>query len=110
MRAWTWLKDHALALVSVFAAIATAIAYWQFQRRRVGSLKDAVVVEKARTKIAKATAEKEMHKASAEDTGLQEAKLDDEIAAEKRKVVAITSYVERMSDDEVAAEFDRLYR
>lgn len=108
-KAFEWVKGHALAVVSVLFAIAASIAYWQAQRRKIGSLKDAVTVERARTEIAKHEVKREMLKASADDTRVQEDELDKKIVAAKAKVVEVRTKAKELPDDQVAAEFDRLY-
>lgn len=109
LKIWSWLKGNALAVVSVIAAIAVSIVFWQRQRQKIGSLKDAVAIEKAKTKISANTAKKEIYKASAENTEVEEKALDAEILASKRTVVALKTKAEALSDTEVEDAFSRLY-
>lgn len=109
MKIVTWVKGNALAVVSALLAIAMSVLYWQRKRAEIGSLKDAVTVERSLNKIAAHETKKEILKASADDTAHQEAELDIKIADAKKTVVEVRLKAKELPDDKVLAEFDRLY-
>ncbi len=109
LRAWFWLKGHSLAILAALSAILLSIVYWQNQRKKIGSLKDAVKVQKARVQITEARTKKEIFKAQADDTREQEDELDKQILEKKKEAVEVRQKVDGLSDDEVEAEFSRLF-
>jgi cbb3-type cytochrome oxidase cytochrome c subunit len=109
LKAWSWIRGHLLSITSVVAAVAMSYAYWQSQRRKVGQLKDAVAVEKARGQIKEALAVKEEYKARAEDTEILEQLLDMDILEAKRTAVELREKVRGMLDEEVEDAFDRMF-
>ncbi len=109
LRGWLWIKGHSLALMAALSAVLLSIVYWQNQRKKIGSLKDAVAVQKARVAITEAQTRKEIFKAQADNTRVQEGELDRIILAKKKEAVEVRQEVDGLSDDEVEAEFARLF-
>lgn len=108
LKAWNWIKDNVLGLVSGLAAILGVMFAYKYHKDKVGSLKDAVAVEKAKKDIARHEAKLEERLLQADAKEEEIVSLDDKVKASKRRVVEIEAGVKGLNDDEVADEFQRL--
>lgn len=108
MKVWNWIKENVAAALSILGAILGVAAAYRYHKNKVGSLKDAVKVEKAKKDIARAEASKEAKLKEATSKELEVKKLDEKVQASKRRVVELETKVEGLSDEEVADEFQRL--
>jgi len=102
---WIWSKPVILA--SIIGAIVGGFFIYKSNKNKIDSLKDAVEVHKAKSKIAKNTAKVESLEARANEKAKKAVELKKEIAASKRRVVEISEKknVEGMNDNEVAKLF-----
>lgn len=111
---WSWIKSAAkwiwskpIILASIIGAIVGGFFIYKSSKNKIDSLKDAVEVQKAKSKIAKNTAKVESLEKRADEKAKKAKELKNEIAASKRRVVEINEQksVEGMNDDEVAKLF-----
>lgn len=102
-----WLWSRPVVLASIIGAIVGGLFIYRSNKNKIDSLKDAVEVHKAKSKIAKNTAKVESLEKRADEKAKKAKELKNEIAASKRRVVEINEQksVEGMNDDEVAKLF-----
>lgn len=108
-KAGAWLWSHPAAIVAAVSAFIGAFLMYRSDKNKVASMKDALIVQKAKTDIAAATAQAELleKQAGASEPRVQE--LKQQITESQRKVVEITEgpHTKGMSDEEVADLFGR---
>lgn len=106
--AWAWLRAHAWPIVvSLIAALGMGLL-WQHHKRKLGSLKDLVEVEKAQREIAALKARREALLERAEEKQTEIVVIDERIAEHKRAIVAAHEEVDALDDDQIADAFARL--
>jgi hypothetical protein len=81
---------------------------WQHYKRRVGSLKDLIEVEKAQTEIAALEARRVALSERATEKATAIAEIDKRLEDNRRRIVAVHTDTAAMSMPEVLAEFERL--
>ena len=110
LSAWIWVKHHAVLLLSGLSSILAAWIAWGMYQRRVGSLKDALVSERALGTVRVLEARRD--ELVAQDAQLEKTDdmLSQRIASAKREAVQVMEAVEGKTDEEVAARFGDLYQ
>ena len=109
-RAWGWTKRNAVALLSAIAVVLAGVLAWTTHRRRVGSLRDEIAVEKAGKLVAALDARREALAERDDDVAEEIAEVQRERTRVMREAVAIVDDVERMSDEQVVRAWQEIYR
>lgn len=109
MKALRWIKDHALAILGGIGAILAAVLTVVWHRQRVSDLKDAAAVAEAQTKVAALDARREVLAEREGEFAEELAEIDKTRATIKREIVEVEKEVEGLSDEEVEAEFAKLF-
>jgi len=107
-KAWAWVRDRAVVILTLIVSVLVAILAYKHYRKKVGSLKDAVTVERAKREVAALESRRD---ALSEQAGAADARvgeIDDKIRATRRRAVAVREEVAALSDDEVLERFEEL--
>lgn len=107
-RAVAWLGDNLWALFAVIAAVLAAVLGWRTYRKKVGSLKDAVKVERARNKVSALEAKRKVVEERADVKREEIEGIDRKILDNKKAVVEAHKRTEAMDAAQVENEFRRL--
>jgi hypothetical protein len=107
--AGAWLWSHPAAIAAFVGSLLGAYFMWKSDKNKIASFQDALTVQKAKTDIARKTAQAEDLEAKAGAIDPKVAELKAQIADSKRAVVTITDgpKTKDMSDEEVADLFGR---
>ena len=102
---WRWLLA---LLVSGLAIGAIVVLYLARRQKQLADLQAALAFMQAGAKVAGLQAEGKARAVELEKNDVAKKQLDKQIADAKRVAVATVASVEKMSDEEVAAEFAKL--
>lgn len=108
--AWKWVREHVEAVSVAAIAVLLAFIAWGAYRRKVDRLRDAVIVEKARVRVAAFEAKRATYAEREAELEKEEVKLSKAISAAQREAVAVREETKGKSNEEVAARFNELYR
>ena len=103
-----WLREQAAAILAVIATIFGLALLWRWQRRVALDAEKRALVAESQVEVARWEGQLEAEEAGA-DVDLEEAQfIRTQIVRTKREMVAVVRRVNRLSDDQVEAEFDAL--
>lgn len=106
--AWAWIRKHGAIVLGGLALLLGAYIIWRRYHDKLGSLSDALEVERARREIATLQERRDQLVARADSRALEVAAIEQEIVAQQRRAVEATYRVEAMTDEEVVEAFGRL--
>ncbi len=109
MKAVSWLKDNITALLAGLVALGGIVLGIIWHRQRVSELKDANAVAVAQNKVAALDARREVLAEREEEFAEELVEVDKARVSIKREIVEVEKEVEGLSDDEVEAEFAKLF-
>jgi hypothetical protein len=101
---WLWSP------IGLVGLIAAAFAIKKSKDNRITSLKDALVVEKARRDVVASETRAQVFTQEAIAKGIEVGKASEKARAQKRRIVEIESKqpTENMTDEQIAEEFGKL--
>lgn len=102
-----WLWSHPVALAGAVGMLVGAVFMLRSKRTQIGSLKDAVEVQRIRANVARNVAKAEALTERADASAQEAEALRSEIAASKRRAaeLAHATNLEGKTDDEIAKLF-----
>ena len=107
-RAVAWLCDNLWAVFAAVAAVLAAVLGWRAYRKKVGSLKDAVKVERARGRVRALKSKRETVEKRADAKREDIDEIDEKIRENKKAVVEAHKRTETMTSDEIEEAYKRL--
>ena len=109
-KAWEWIKEHWYVIVGAIGALVGGFIVYGSMHRKVGTLKDAVKVEKALSDIKRLEAKSAVLEKQEKTVEKKDVALKKQIVETKRKAVKAREDVDNRSDQEIADRFNELYR
>lgn len=109
-KTWEWIKDHWYIVVGAIGALIGGFVVYGSMHRKVGSLKDAVKVEKALGEVKRLEAKSAVLEKQEKAVEKKDVVLEKKIVEEKRKAVKAREDVDQRTDQEIADRFNELYR
>jgi hypothetical protein len=111
-----WLRSNASAVFGALAAVFVGVWLWGLHKKRVGALKDAVGVEKAKSDVVRLKTQRDAHRAAEKSLEGRSAaaadrdkKLEVKINAAHTRAVKARESVEGKSAAEIADRFNQLF-
>lgn len=107
-KAWRWVCDHVSTILVFLVAVLGAGMLWDYQRRKLLSLKEQLAVQKAKSEIAALQARKTALLERADEKTAEIEEIDRKLVENRRMIVAQHEDVATMSDREIEDAFARL--
>jgi hypothetical protein len=107
-KAWEWIKKWGAALAGVLLLFLGAGWLWRRQQAKIGKLKDRLAVEEATKKIEQLRAVRAelVERVGEKDEAIAE--VDEQLYANKWKIIEAHEGGQGLTDDEMLEEFARL--
>ena len=108
MKAWRWTTKNTQAAMAALVLVFGAGLAYTYHKRRLGSVKDLLAVEKAQKEIVALQTERKMLAGMGTTLQADLDVIDLRIDERKRTIVGLHEGAEGLDDNQVAEEFARL--